>query len=128
MFVTTIELKTYYDIIKKIVDLKGKNMENLGKACSEMDFIITNLDTETSNKIPERIKNFFKNNKEKNYKVNIKVDIPLYDQPLLEETAIFIQIVFKLFIAEKSEKEKYIAESRKLFVAKNAERWLKNNS
>lgn len=103
-------------------------MENLSKACSEMNFIIDNLNTEFSNKIPDRIKNFFKNNKDKNYKVNLTVDTPLYNQNLLEETKIFIQIIFKLFIAEKSEKDNYIAESRKLFVTRNAERWLKNNS
>lgn len=103
-------------------------MENLSKAWSEMDFIIDNLNIEFSNKIPDRIKNFFKNNKDKNYKVNLTVDTPIYNQNLLEETKIFIQIIFKLFIAEKSEKDSYIAESRKLFVTRNAERWLKNNS
>ena len=102
-------------------------MENLSKACSEMDFILNNLNKEFSNKIPDKIKNFFKENKDNNYKINLTVDKPLYKQNLLEETTIFIQIIFKLFIAEKSEKEKYIVESRKLFVQRNAERWLKNN-
>lgn len=103
-------------------------MENLSKACSEMDFIINNLDADFSNKLPDRIKKFFKDNKDNNYKVKLTVDTPLYNQVLLEETIIFIQIIFKLFIAEKNEKEKYVAESRKLFVTKNAELWLKNNS
>lgn len=99
-------------------------MNKIAEACSEMDFIINNLDTNFSNKIPEKIKNFFKQNKAKNYKVNLDVKIPLYKQKILEETEIFIQIIFKLFIAPKNEKEKYIAESRKLFVEKNAKKWL----
>lgn len=102
-------------------------MKKLAESCSEMVFIINNLDTELSSKIPAKIKNFFKENMDKNYKVNLTVQKPLYEQNLLEETEIFIQIIFKLFIAPKAEKEKYIAESRKLFVTKNAERWLKKN-
>ena len=102
-------------------------MEQIANACSQMDFILKNLEPEFSNRIPDKIKNFFKNNKSKSYKVNLVTTKPLYEQELLEETKIYIQIIFKLFIAPKTEKERYIAESRKMYVAKNAERWLENH-
>lgn len=103
-------------------------MEQIANACSEMNFILENLESDFSSRIPEKIKNFFKNNKSNSYKVNLVTTKPLYEQDLLEETKIYIQIIYKLFIAPKTEKEKYIAESRKMFVTKNAERWLENNN
>lgn len=102
-------------------------MEQIANACSEMDFILANLDEISVNKIPYKIKDFFKNNKSESYKVNLDITKPLYEQELLEETKMYIQIVFKLFIAPKAEKDQYIAESRKLFVSRNAERWVENN-
>lgn len=100
-------------------------MEKISEACSEMDFIINNLDEELANKIPDKIKVFFRENKAKNYKINLTVDKPLYEQNLLEETEIFIQIIFKLFMSSQEEKNKYIAESRKLYVTRMSEEWLK---
>ena len=102
-------------------------MNHIAEACSEMDFIINNLDDSFTDRIPERIKDFFKINKSNKYKVNLDITKPLYEQDLLEETKIYIQIIFKLFIAPKSEKEKYIANSRKLFVEKNTNEWLAKN-
>lgn len=101
-------------------------MEHFSEACSEMDFILNNMDEEFLNKVPNKLKDFFKNNKAKNYKVKIDLSKNLYEQKLLEETEIFLQIIYKLFIASKMEKEQYIAESRKLFVEKSATQWLKN--
>lgn len=103
-------------------------MEHYSEACGEMDFIINNLDKSISDKIPDKFKNMFKENKPRNYKTNLVVDKPLYEQKLLEETEIFIQILYKLFLASKSEKNEYIAESRKLYVEKNKERWLNAKS
>ena len=102
-------------------------MEHIEEACSQMDYIINNLDEIFVSKIPYRIKDFFKNNKSKTYKVNLDVSKPLYEQDLFEETKIYMQIIFKLFIAPKAEKERYISESRKLFVSKNAEKWIEQN-
>lgn len=98
-------------------------MEHVLEACSEMDYILENLDKDFSNRIPEKIRLFFKNNKSKTYKVKLDTSKPLYEQELLEETRIYIQILFKLFIASKAEKDKYISESRKLFISQNVEKW-----
>lgn len=102
-------------------------MEQFSEACSEMDFILNNMNENFLSKIPYKLKDFFKNNKSKTYKVKIDLSKNLYEQNLLEETEIFLQIIYKLFIANKTEKEKYIAESRKLFVEKNAAKWLSKN-
>ena len=103
-------------------------MNNLEKACSQMDYIIENSDNCLKNKIPDRVKNFFKSNKLSNYNVDLDTSKPLYEQDLLEETKIYVQIVYKLFIAPKSEKDKYIAESRKLFIEYNLNKMTNENN
>ncbi len=102
-------------------------MDNLEKACSQMDFILKNSDPVFVKKIPYRIKDFFENNKSKNYKVNLDVSKPLYNQELFEETKIYMQIIYKLFIAPKAEKDKYIAESRRLFIEHNINKMTNEN-
>lgn len=101
-------------------------MNQFSEACSEMNFILNHMDEEFANRVPNKLKEFFYNNKSTNYEVKIDLSKNLYEQDILEETEIFLQIIYKLFIASKTEKEKYIAESRKLFVEKNAAQWLKN--
>ena len=100
-------------------------MSNCAKACSEMNYIIQNLDEKFSNKIPDRIRKFFENNKDENYKVDLDPKKPLYEQNILPETEMYMQIVHKLFIASKSEKDQYIADSRKAFVNKKSDEYLK---
>ncbi len=94
-------------------------MKNFSKACSEMNFILNNMDQNFSNKISDKFKRFFLDNKSDDYVVNLKVDKPLYQQKLLEETEIYLQIAYKLFIAPPKEKEEYIAKSRRMFVQEN---------
>lgn len=67
-------------------------------ACSEMDFIIKHMDFETQAKIPDKLKQFFYENKSIFYKVKLTTEKPLYDQELKDDTKAFIEII----------KEKYL--------------------
>lgn len=83
---------------------------NYEQACAEMNFILNNLDLEDLEKIPKAFVQFFANNMDKNYKVNIDLDKPLYEQNLLEETKAFIKIIDLNYFTSKENFEKKIAE------------------
>lgn len=83
---------------------------NYEQACAEMNFILNNLDLEDLEKIPKAFVQFFADNMDKNYKVNIDLDKPLYEQNLLEETKAFIKIIDLNYFTSKENFEKKIAE------------------
>ena len=66
---------------------------NYEKACSEMNFILNNLNLDDLEKIPKSFIQFFANNMDTEYPVNIDINKPLYEQDLLEETKAFIKII-----------------------------------
>lgn len=83
---------------------------NCEQACAEMNFILNNLDLEDLEKIPKAFVQFFADNMDKNYKVNIDLDKPLYEQNLLEETKAFIKIIDLNYFTSKENLEKKIVE------------------
>lgn len=83
------------------------------QACTEMNFILSNLNSEDLKKIPDSFENFFKENMDKNYKVNLVADKPLYEQELKEETKAFIKILYINYLAPKDKKEKILEELKK---------------
>lgn len=83
---------------------------NYEQACSEMNFILNNLKLEDLEKIPKSFIQFFANNMDSTYQVNIDLNKPLYEQNLLEETKAFIKIIqINYFTLEENRSEK-IAE------------------
>lgn len=83
---------------------------NCEQACAEMNFILNNLDLEDLEKIPKAFVQFFADNMDKNYKVNIDLSKPLYEQNLLEETKAFIKIIELNYFTPKENLEKKIAD------------------
>ena len=84
------------------------------EACSEVNYILTYLDPEDKKKIPESVIEFFNENKDIFYKVQIDKDKPLKDQPLQEETKALLHLLHYYYLAteeEKKEFKKYIQES-----------------
>lgn len=101
------------------------------KACSEIVFVIDNLELSEKEKIPQNVKEFFLTHRDPLYKVNLDVTQKLYDQELLDETKVFLQILkFKYFSTEEEQiefkeilnefEEKYDIENFK-FEQKNTE-------
>ncbi len=83
---------------------------NCEQACAEMNFILNNLDLEDLEKIPKGFVQFFAENMDKNYEVNIDLNKPLYEQNLLEETRAFIKIINLNYFTSKEDRAKKIAE------------------
>lgn len=76
------------------------------EACSEVDFILENLQPSDKEKIPQSVFEFFKNNKSLFYKVNLTTDKSLAEQDLKNETKAFLQIInYKYFSNKEQQKE-----------------------
>lgn len=71
------------------------------KACSEVDFILKHLNIEERKKIPKKVLDFFKLNKDLFYEVKLDTNIPLEDQNLKEETKAFLQIIKDNYFKEE---------------------------
>lgn len=86
--------------------------ENMSKAYAEIDCILKLLQSDFVERIPVKLKVFFQEKKDKEYKVNINPNISLENQQLLPET-IGILALLKLSYWCENEKEKQ--ELLKLF-------------
>ena len=80
------------------------------QAYSEIDEFLSLLTEEERNKIPERLRDFFKENKDKYYQKNINPNLPIKDQNLLEETLTLIAFLnLKYWCEDEKEKERLTA-------------------
>ena len=77
------------------------------EACSEVDFILENLQPSDKEKIPQSVFEFFKNNKSLFYKVNLTTDKSLAEQDLKNETKAFLQIINYKYFSNKEQQEKF---------------------
>ena len=77
----------------------------LTKVYAEVDKILSFLEDEYIKKIPEHIREFFKEEKDKEYEPKIKEDVPLYEQELLHKTKVILAML-NLNYWCNSEKEK----------------------
>lgn len=76
------------------------------QAYSEVDNFIDLLDEEDRNKIPSKLRNFFKSEKDINYSKKIDINLPIKEQHLLEETLALIALLNLKYICEdENEKE-----------------------
>jgi len=88
------------------------------QAYSEIDEFLELLTSEEKNKIPEKLRDFFKMNKDKYYTKNINPNIPIKEQELKEETlAIIAFLNLKYWCEDEKEKERlkaiYLENERK---------------
>ena len=60
------------------------------QAYSEIDEFLRLIGEEQQNEIPEKLREFFKDNKDPEYHKNIDKDVPIKDQNLLKETLAII--------------------------------------
>lgn len=77
------------------------------EACSEVDFILENLQPSDKEKIPQSIFEFFKNNKSLFYKVNISTEKSLAEQELKNETKAFLQLINYKYFSNEEQKEQF---------------------
>lgn len=77
------------------------------EACSEIDYILENLNPEDKKKLPKTLFEFFKENKAIFYKVNLDTNKPLAEQKLKDETKAFLQIIGYKYFSNAKEKEEF---------------------
>lgn len=70
------------------------------QAYAEVDNFIDLLDEEDKNKIPNKLREFFKNEKDINYNKKIDVNISIKEQHLLEETLALIAFLNLKYICD----------------------------
>lgn len=83
-------------------------------AYAEVDEILNLLEDEYANKIPEKVRNFFKEEKMQDYQPEINVEIPLTEQNLKRETMVILAILnLNYWCESEEEKEKFRKELAK---------------
>ena len=77
------------------------------QAYSELDTFIELLDECSKNKIPQKLRKFFKMEKDRTYIKNINPNIPIKEQNLKEETlALIAMLNLQYWCEDENEKEK----------------------
>jgi len=74
---------------------------------AQVDEILKFADEESLNKIPEKFKEFIKNNKS-NYVAKINPEKDLKDQDLLYETKVILSVMYRDYWASEEEKQQLI--------------------
>lgn len=80
--------------------------ESTRKAYTEVDNFIELLDEYHKNKIPKKLREFFKNEKEEKYIKNIYRNIPIKEQNLLQETLSLIAFLNLQYWCDDEEEKK----------------------
>lgn len=83
---------------------------NTRKAYSEVDEFLSLISEEQRNKIPENIREFFKQEKDKEYFKGINPNIEIKKQNLLEETLAIIAMLNLNYICEDEEEKERLKE------------------
>lgn len=80
-------------------------------AYAEIHKILSLLEDEYVKKIPEKVRNFFEEERIKDYEPDIKVDIPLTEQNLKRETMVLLAILnLNYWCDSEEEKQNFLNE------------------
>ena len=79
-------------------------------AYAEIDEILNLLEDEYKNKVPENIRNLFKEEKMKDYTPKIDENIPLIEQNLKRETIVLLSILNLNYWCEDEEEKQYFLD------------------
>lgn len=84
-------------------------IENVSYA--EVDEILNYIDEEYVKRIPENVRNFFKEERDKDYKLEIDINKPLEEQNLKRKTMIILEILNMNYWCDNEEEKEEIIES-----------------
>lgn len=77
-------------------------------AYAEIDEILKLMEKEYYDRIPERVRNFFSEERDKDYKATIDVNIPLEEQKLQRKTKVLLGILDYNYWCDSEEEKKEI--------------------
>ena len=83
-------------------------IKNTEIAYAEVDEILDLLDDEFIDKVPKNVRDFFKEEKDKECIVNIDIDKPLYEQDLQDETISLLTLLELNYWCESEEEKNSI--------------------
>ena len=84
-------------------------VNNLKKAYSEVDEFLEILGNDYKSKIPEKLLNYIKEEKDESYKKEISIYVPIYEQHLMNETLQIIAFLnLKYWCIDENEKNRLI--------------------
>ena len=86
------------------------NSKNIRQAYSEVDEFISLLSDEERNKIPEHLRDIFREKKDTNYRKGINPNIEIKEQNLLEETLAIIAMLNLNYICEDEREKERLKE------------------
>ena len=78
---------------------------NLKKAYSEIYEILNLMEEEYVNKVPQKLRDLFKMEKEDNFSVNINIDKPLENQNLQKDTLTILAVLYINYWSESDEEK-----------------------
>lgn len=70
------------------------------RALQEVYAIIKKLDLESFSKLPNNFIKLIEKERDRNYKISISDEIPLYEQKLLDETKAILAVLYNMYLAE----------------------------
>lgn len=80
------------------------------KACTNVDYILDNLNEEDYLKIPNKLIEIIKLLKEDNYEPQIDIEKPLEEQELTDATKGLIALIYNKYLGTEEEKAKFNEE------------------
>ena len=86
---------------------------NLKIAYAEVDEILKNLDDSYVEKIPKKVIDLIKEQKDNEYKVEIRFDIPLKEQKIKRETLVILSVLNLNYWCNEDEKKIFLDELAK---------------
>ena len=104
--------------------------KDISEAAKEINEILKYIPEEEVNKIPVKLREFFKEIESKNYVVNINPNILLENQDLKEETKDIIALIYRNYWCseeEKKELDQKLIENDKRFEEKLREKYNPDN-
>lgn len=83
---------------------------------TEVYYILQNTERELVNKIPLKFVNFLKDTMNSSYIPNIKTDVPINQQNILEETEAILSLIYRSYWATDEEKKEFAINDKKDFI------------
>ena len=88
-------------------------------AFKEVNEILKNTDKELVDKIPQKFMNFIKDNMNENYETNIRNDVDIDKQKLLNETEAILSLIYRSYWATDEEKQEFAEKDKNELIKNN---------
>jgi len=90
-------------------------------ALAEVDAIIEMMPEENAVKIPKKLREFLRVKKSATYIPSIRKDIPLYRQPLKEDTRTMCSLIYRAYLCTPEEKMRLENKDKEILVQNSKE-------